>query len=425
MKSSIKKLDGTAKEFNIDLPKESVDKAIEDVLEEIRKSSKVPGFRPGNAPMDIIRKNHQTEALEEAKQRLIPKAYQEALETHNIDPASYPEISDVKINAAGGLSFKAKVDCYPEISLKQYKGLKVTGNKVQVADKEVEEALERARNMYAEFVDTDGPLKKGDFAVSDVESFIDGKSISKKRENMWIEVSKEASMLGIGEELAGLKKGEAREIEATLPEGYPDKKYAGKKAIFKVEIKQTKEKKLPSLDDELAKKVGKETAEELRTEIKDQLLVRKEENEKVSMKNQILEQLINKHPFALPATMVARQLKVLLDRAENDLLQRGVEKEAIESHKDKLKDQLFKEAQDKVRVYFILDEVSKQENVDVTEEEIDSWISALAASYNKPFEEVKKYYHENDLVGGLHEQLREDKALELLLAEAVISKKEQ
>ena len=152
MKSSIKKLDGTAREFSIDLPKETVDKAIEGVLEEIRKSSKIPGFRPGNAPMDIIRKNHQAEAVEEAKQRLIPEAYQEALEKHNVDPASYPEISDVNLSDAGVLSFKAKVDSYPEIGIKQYKGLKVTGNKVQVSDKEVEEAMERVRNMYASFV---------------------------------------------------------------------------------------------------------------------------------------------------------------------------------------------------------------------------------------------------------------------------------
>jgi trigger factor len=423
MKSSIKKLEGTARELRIDLPKDAVDRAVEDVLEEVRKSAKIPGFRPGNAPMDIIRKNHGHEALEEAKQRLIPRAYQEVLEEHDIDPVSYPEIFDVDLNSAGVLSFKVKVDCHPEVGLKQYKGLKVEAKKVEVTDAEAEEALEKVRGMYAEFADIDRPLKKDDFAVSDVESFIDGKSISKKRENMWIEVSREASMLGIGEDLVGLKKGEVKEIEATLPEGYPDKKYAGKKAVFKVEVKQTKEKKMPSLDDELAKKVGKETLGELREDIKGQLLARKEENERISMKNQILEQLIKRHQFPLPATLVARQLKVLMERAENDLLQRGVEKDAIESHKDKIKDQLSKEAEDKVRVYFILDEVSKRENVNVTEEEIDSWISALAASYNKPFEEVKKYYQDNDLTGGLYEQLKEEKSLELLLAEAEIARK--
>lgn len=424
MKSSVRKLTGTAKEINIDLPGSMVEETIEEVLEEMRKSAKVPGFRPGKAPMDMIRKKHHTDAIEEAKQRLIPRAYQQVIEKHDIDPVSYPEISDVDMKDSGALSFKARVDCQPEINLKQYKALKVSANKIKVDEKEVDEALERLRSIHAEFIDTDRPLEKGDFAISNVESFVGGKSVSKKRENMWIEVSKEASMLGIGEKLEGLRKGDNTEIDVTLPEGYPDKKYAGKKAVFKVEINQTREKKLPPMDDEMAKKAGMETMEELRGKIRDELISRKEDNEKISMKNQILGQLIKKHRFELPATMVSRQLKVLMDRAENELLQKGLDKDTIESHKDKLTSQLSKEAEDKVRIYFILEEVSRLENVEVTEEEMDSWIASLASSYNKPFDEVKKYYGEHALLDGLREQIREDKALEFLLSEAAVSTKE-
>ncbi len=423
MKSKIRKLKGTARQFEIEMPKETVDKVFDDVLEDIRKTAQIPGFRPGKAPLEIIRKSHYEGAADEVKRRLIPQAYQRVLKEHDLSPVSYPEISDVNIGPAGTLTFKAKVDIHPEFRVQRYKGLKVATRKVSVTNEEVDETLARLRNMHADFVETDRPIQKGDFGICDVETFMDGQSISKKRENMWIEADKEASLLGMGEELCGMKKGDKKDVEVTLPENYADKKYAGKKAVFKVEIKETKEKKLPELDDELAKKLGKNTMGEAREEIRTQLMERKEASSEIAMKNQILEQLFKKHPMDLPASIVERQLKVLMQKAENELAQKGVNKETIESHKEGLRAQLLKEAENKVRAYFILDAIADLEKIDVTDEEMDNWLKSLADSYNQPFDNVKKYYQDHDLLGGLKEQLREEKTLDFLLAEAVITEK--
>ena len=423
MKSRIKKLESTAREINIEMPKEAVDEVFREVLEEIKGTATIPGFRPGKAPMDIIEKKYGKEAIDETKKRVIPLAYQKALEEHGISPASYPEISDVALNLAGTLTFKVKVDCTPEVNLKKYKGFKVTRAQVKVTAEEVEETLKHFREMSAEFEDTEGPIGKGEYGICDVETFIDGKSVSKKRENMWIQADKESSMLGMGEELCGLKKGDKKEIEITLPENYPDKNYARKKAVFKVEVKQTKKKNLPELNDGFAEKMGKGTLEEVRSDIKANLAARKEANEKIKMKNQIMEQLLNKHVFDVPESMVKRQLKVLMEKAENELLQRGVDKDQIESHKGKLEEQLTKEARDKVSLYFILHEVANAEDISVTDEEADDWLKALAASYGQPFENVKKYYEEHGLMDGLREQLTEEKTLDFLVEEAVVTEK--
>ncbi len=425
MKSKVKKLEGTAKQLDIEIPKETVDQIFNEVLEEIRKNTEIPGFRKGKAPLDMVIKNSQAEAMDETQRRLIPQGYQQALEEHNIAPVSYPEMSDVEMSVAGVLKFKAKFDTHPEVNVKKYKGLKVVSTKIRVDDKEINETFERFRNINAEFNDVDRPIQKGDFAVCDVETVMDGKVISKKRENMWIEADKEASMLGMGEALCGASKGDSKEVEVTLPEGYPDKKYAGKKAIFKVDIKETKEKILPELDDELAKKIGKESITDAREEIKSQLLERKEANVRVELQNQILDQLLKAHPFSLPVSMVKRQLDVLLQKAENDLLQKGVDKEAIESHKEKLSEQLAKEAENKVRAYFILDEIGTREDIKVLDEDVNLWLSALAGSYGQPVDSVKKYYEEHDLINGLREQLREEKTLEFLLSEANIAEKKE
>ena len=423
MKSRVKKLQGTSRQIDIEMPKDAVDKAFNEVLEDIRKTANIPGFRVGKAPMDIITRDYGKDAMDEVKRRLIPLAYQQALEEHLLKPVSFPEVSDVTMHPSGALLFTAKVDVHPAVAVRNYKGLKVVQSKISVKDDEVEEVLTRLRNINAEFVDSAEAVRKGDFAICDVETFVDGELAAKKRENMWVEADKDVSLLGMGEDLCGMNKGQVKDVDVTLPENYPDKKYAGKKAVFRVEVKDVKVKKLPELDDELAKKLGKDTLSEAREEIRTQLLERKDANVRVHMKNQVMAELLKKSSFDIPGSMVERQLKVLLERAENELAAKGVDKQAIESHKDKFRDQLRAEAENKVRIYFILDHIADKENIQVSEDEINEWLRSLAGAYNKPFEEVEKYYRDHDLIGGLGEQLREEKTLDFLLSEAVISEK--
>ncbi len=423
MKSKIKKSNGTARHMEIVLPTDRVDKVLKEVLQEIRKEADIAGFRRGKAPEDLVLSNYREKIMDETKRRLVPQAYQDALAAHKVTPVSLPELSDVVMDPKGELSFTAKVDARPEIKLKRYKGIKAERRKITVTDDEVEEALSRVRNMHAEFIGTDGPIRKGDYGICDVEAFIDGKLISKKREKAWIEANRENSMLGLGEELCGMNAGEKKTIDVTLPEGYPDKKYAGKKAEFTVEVKEIREKKLPEMDDELAKKAGKETIAQLREELRTQIMERKELNDKIKMKNRIMEFLLKKHDFDLPESMVNRQFDVLMKRAKDELVKKGVDEKAIESHTGKLNEQLMKEARNKVRIYFILDEIADQEGISVTDEEVDAWLESMSGYYNQEFDDVKKYYEEHDLLGGVEEQLREDKTLDFLLSEAAVSVK--
>ncbi|MFH1847532.1 MAG: trigger factor [Candidatus Omnitrophota bacterium] len=423
MKSKMRKLDGTAREFNVEMSKERVEETFKCIFEEIKKTAKIPGFREGNAPIDIIKKAYSGEALDEMKKRLIPDAYQEVLKEHDINPVSYPEIYDVVLTSGGELTFTVKVDVYPKIELKKYKGFKVFAVKVKVTDDEVNESIEKLQRLHAEFADVERSVEKGDFAVCDVEVFSEGRIISKKRQDMWIEADKEVSLLGVGDKLCGMAKGEAKDIEVTLPENYPDKKYAGKKASFRVEVKSVKEKKLLEAGDELAKKIGKQNIDEAREEIKARLLFKKEANVRVEIKNQIMEQLLKKHLIECPVSMVERQLKVLLERAENELKQKGVDQNTIDSHKEKMKDTLRKEAENKVKLYFILDNIADKEKITVSEAEVDEWIKALAESYGQDVQAVKKYYKEHNLIDGLMEQLREEKTLDFLLSESIVEEK--
>lgn len=420
MKSKIKKLDGTAHEFEIEASAEAVEKVYAEVLEDIRKKASIPGFREGKAPADIVSKKYNEDVQEEMKRRLVPEHYQKALDTHEVTPVSFPEISEVSMGPSGVLKFKARVDAHPEFKLGKYKMLKVNGQKIHLEEAEVEKTISTFRSMHAEFDEKEGPIEKGDFGICDVETFMDGQAIAKKRENMWVEADEESSMLGMGKELCGLDKGATKDIDVTLPEDYPDKKYAGKKAVLKIKVKDIRVKKLPELDDDLAKKSGYENVETLREGFRTLLMDNKKNDNDADMKKQIVETLISKHSFALPDSMVKRQYKVLMDSAENELLKKGISKEDIEAHKKTMVSQIQKDAQDKVKLHFILTEIADREDIIVEEEEVDKWLRSIAESYQKSFDEVKKYYEENDLIGGMAEQIRETKTLDLLLSEAEI-----
>ncbi len=421
MKSTVKKLEGAARQLVITLSPEKVNKALEEAVAGIRKEVTIPGFRKGNAPEDIVRRNYMETAMDEVKRRLVPRAYQDALDKHGVVPVSLPELSDVILEPNGALSFTARLDLRPEVKLHRYRGLKVAGQKLTVPGEEVEEALSRVRGMHAEFAGTDRPIQKGDYGICDIEAFIDGKPITRKQEKVWIEADRQASMLGLGEELYGMKKGEKKDMDVTLPGEYPDKQYAGKKAVFKVEVKETQEKKLPELDDALARKAGQDTLAGLREEMRARIMEKKEHNNRINMKNQIIEYLLKKHSFDLPGSMVKKQFEALMKRTRDELAEKGTDDKAVESHLDGLKQRLMDEARNKVKLYFILDGIAAAENISVTGEEVEERLRSMAEYYNQKFEDVKKYYEENGLTGGVKEQLREDKTLDFLFSEAVIT----
>ncbi|MBF0215598.1 MAG: trigger factor [Candidatus Omnitrophica bacterium] len=420
MKTKIKKLEGTARELEIRLSPEKVKEAYSEIMVEIKRDSALPGFRKGKAPDDIIEKKFKEDALAELKKRLVPEAYQEALLEHKMSPVSFPEIWDVEIDKEGNLNFKVKVDLHPEVKIDKMKGIKVTSERSEVTDTEVSEALEGVRGMYAEYVDVKRAVVKGDFAVCAMEAFVEGKAITKKREETWIQADKAESMLSLGEELVGLSEGDKKTIEVVLPENYPDKSYSGKKAVFEVEVKKIKEKKLPELNDELAAKMGKEKIDDLRHEVRMQLIQRKEDNNRTKMKNQIIAHLLKKTDFELPGTMVNRQIEFLLKKATDDLKQKGVGQKEIDANKDALLEKLKPEARNKIKLYFILDGIAAAENIEVSDNEVEESLKQLAAYYNQSYESVRRYYEDNDLIGGMKEQIREDKTLDLLLDGATI-----
>ncbi|MBL7158393.1 MAG: trigger factor [Candidatus Omnitrophica bacterium] len=409
------------KVLEIEIPLEAVNRAREEIYKEIKKIAKVPGFRVGQAPQDILEKHHSKDAEEEVLKKLIPDGYKKAVEFHKITPVGSPEIEKVTFEKGKTLTYEATVEIKPAIRLKGYKGLKITKRKSPVTEAEVDQAVLRLRDFYAKYNDVERSVGKNDYAICDVEAFIENKAISKNTKDMWVQANKEASLLGIGEELVGLAKGQTKEINVKLPENYPDKKYAGKDAKFKVSVKSVKEKELPKIDENFAKTLNKENLNALKEEIRTQLVAKKESAEKIHMENQILEKLLKEHKFPVPENIVKRQKEYLEKRLRQELSRNGVSTEEINERLKKADNELAMDAVNKVRVYFLLDEIALKDGVSVTAKDLEKRIAEISQSAGRPEKEIKENYEKEGLLNGLVEEIKETKTLEMLLKEAKIT----
>ncbi|MDD4203184.1 MAG: trigger factor [Candidatus Omnitrophica bacterium] len=421
MKTSVK-IKNCECDFDVKIPHKKVAETYDQVYKEIAKEAKVPGFRPGKAPMDIIQKNYAQSAKDEVVKQLVPAGYRQVIEEHKIEPISMPDITDLSFNEKQDLEFKGMVELKPDFKVKKYFQIQVKSAKVNVEDGEVKDMLDRYQNIHAKFepVKDKQIIDKDDYVICDIEVFVDDRPISKKHENMWVEANKETSLLGLGENLIGAKLNEEKQINAKLPENYPQKKFAGKESLFKILPKEIKQKQLPELNDEFAKDMGVETFEKFKSNLKEQIFQRKTQDTNIKMKNQIMDKLLSDNKFSVPASMVKRQFEVLVKHFEEDLLSKGINKEDVEDKKAGVIKQLEEEAEKKIRLYFILEQISHLEKVAVSQEEIDQRIAHIAAMSRQDINTVKNYYEKNGMVEGLTEQIREDKTLDILLEKADI-----
>lgn len=424
-KSKTKTMEECATLFEIEVGRETIDKAFKEVYKEIEKIANIPGFRVGKAPLDMVKKQYASHAREEVLKRLVPDAYGQALKEHKVHPIGMPEITDVIFEDGKPLSFKAKVEIHPQFKIKDYKGIAVEKKKLLIKDEDVNTALQNLREINAKYGVVEGrPAKIGDYVVSDLECMVEGKPIHKKRENLWVLLDKESLVPGLHEKIAGMNKGEERDIEVTLPEKYPDKKVAGKNALYHVNVKEIKERILPNLDDEFAKDLHRDSLEALKKEVFAELEHRMRMSIEVDLENQLLNKLVSEYQFKLPPSLVKRQLAYMVEDAKEKLHQRGFPKVELDKKDKEFEEKFSDDAVRRVRVLFILDEIARIENIDVTDEDVTEAYKAIAAQTSQTEERVKEYYEKEDLVDNLKEKLREDKTIKFLLKEAKITEKE-
>ncbi|MDA8424226.1 MAG: trigger factor [Nitrospiraceae bacterium] len=421
MKSVVENISTVKKKINIEVAPDDVARELDKALADVGKKAKIPGFRPGKAPKNIVERHYGDEVKSEVVHRLVTESYMKALEENNLNPVDMPEIENISTLAKGSpLTFTAVVEVRPNIELGVYDGVEVKETAVAVSDAEVTETIDRLREMYAQLEVVEGrPIEKNDTAIIDFEGFRDGKTIEgAKASDYMLSLGSNSLIPGFEEQLVGMNRGETREIRVTFPADYNNKDLAGKDAAFTVTLKEIKKKVLPELNDEFAKDIGNNaTVAELTEGIKKDIEYRKKNDQASAQREELLSKLVDAHTFDIPPGMVERELQSMARSHATRMARQGVDVKSFDFSKFSAENKHL--AEKRVKGTLLLDVIAEKEKIDVTDQEVSSAIAVMAKSSGQTADAVRKYYESLD--GGienLRSSLMREKTLSLLLSKA-------
>ena len=421
MKAVVEEINSVKKKINIEIEPESVAKEMDKAIKDVAKKAKIPGFRPGKAPNNVVEKHYGEEVRSEVMNRLISDSYLMALQENKLSPVDMPKIENITTLAKGSpLSFTAIVEVRPSITLGTYDGIEVKEQDLVVTDQELNQTLDRLREMYAQLEVVEGlALAKDHTAIIDFEGFHDGKTIEGAKAADHVLAMGSGNLIpGFEEQLIGMKKDETREIQVTFPADYTNKEISGKEARFTVTLKEIKKKVLPELNDEFAKDTGgNKTVEELKARIKEDLEARKRDEQGSAQREELMSKLVDAHEFEVPQGMVEHELQAMARQQATRFARQGMDIKSFDAKKfmEKTRDLAVK----RVKGILLLEEIAEKEKIEVTDQEFSVSIAAMAKEAGQTADAVNKYYESKD--GGLdnlRDSLVQEKTFGLLISRA-------
>lgn len=421
MKVSVKDTKACEKTLKIEVGPDRIQEAYDAFYRAVAPKAKIPGFRPGKAPLNIVAMHFHGEAKEQVLKDLLTETYREAVEEESLEPLGYPEVRDIHFDEKK-LSFEAAVEVKPKIKLSKVKGLSAKKENVSVKPAEIEEGLKRVQESLAQFKAVeDRASALNDFVIADYECLVDGKQVEKRADD-WFELKTDEYLKGFSEQLTGLKAGDEKDVKVAFPADMSRKELAGKEAVFKVKIKEIKAKILPELNDDLAREAGEHTTlAELKAKIEKDLLAQKEKDSDAAYEKALLDELVKSNKLDLPPKLVERRIEYMLDQARQHLAQQGAPEDEFEKQRDKMKEGFRPEAERQVHVAFLLEEIAEKESITVEEEDLKKHFQRIAERFRQPVETVEKYYQgREDAIEALKDQIRSEKTVEFIKQNAKV-----
>lgn len=353
------------------------------------KKYNVPGFRKGKAPIGIIKQYYGIEVLyEDAINYCCEDTYPKALEENSIQPVDYPEIDIVQIEEGKDFIYTANVVVKPEVELGEYKGLEVKKVKYEVSEEEVDRQLKAMQQKNARVeTKTEGKVEDGNIAVIDFKGFIDGVAFEGGEGNDYpLEIGSGTFIGDFEQQLVGVMVGENKEINVTFPENYGNEELNGKPAMFEVTVKEIKVKELPALDDEFAKEVSEfDTMEELKADTKNKLQKENDLRAEREYEEAVLAAVCANATIEIPEVMISKEVDSMLRDLEMRLKYQGLDLETYYAYtnntEEKMRDFMKESAEKKVRTDLVLEQISKVEKAEVTEEEMKERAMEIAKQY--------------------------------------------
>ncbi|MBJ9992195.1 trigger factor [Paenibacillus sp. S28] len=423
MKATWEKIEKNLGVLEVEVEADRVAAALDKAFNKVAKKANVPGFRKGKVPRPIFEARYGVEALyQDAIDILLPEVYTEAVDQTDIFPVDRPEVEIDQFAKGEVFKFKAKVTVKPEVTLGDYKGVEVPVQKVEVSDEELDAELKRLQERHAELsVIDEGAAENGDVAVIDFDGSVDGVSFEGgQAERYSLELGSGTFIPGFEEQVVGMATGDFKDVEVTFPETYHAEELAGKKAVFKVKVHEIKRKQLPELDDEFAKDVSEfETLAEYKEDLKKQLLERKEQEAKGNKEAAVVDKVAANAEVEIPEAMIDGEIQNMMRDFDNRLRNQGMNLEMFLSFSGQttgdLQEQMKDDAEKRVRNNLVLEQIAKEENIEVTEEDINKELEVMAESYKRTADEIRNILTANGSLGSLREEISLRKTVDLLI----------
>lgn len=426
MQVTVETINPVTKKVSIEIPAERVDAEIEKSYAGIQKRAKLQGFRPGKAPLQLIKRTYGDAMREEVMRRFYEQTLFKALDEHKIEPIDSPTIESDHLEQGTPFKYSAVVEIMPEILLNTYTGLQVSKEKFVLNPANIEGEIKRMQDSMAQLtpLDEGAAVENGHIVSVDYDFSVDGfPEESSSAQDAELEVGAQKMPAGFEEQLIGMKCGEAKVIRITLPEGYRTKEAAGKEGVFAVTLKEVKRKELPELNDEFAQQFGEyETMDQLRAKMVEYL--EKQETDRIEneLKERIIQALIEKNPLDVPQSMVKRQLDHMLENLKNRLKGQRMSIEMMGLDDDGFRLRFRDSAEDKVKGGLLLMALVEKENITANDEDLAQRYEVIAAGNPDMLGRIKDYYSSNkNAQHALISEIKEDKAIRFLLDNAVVT----
>ncbi len=414
MQVSVETTSGLGRRMTIQLPAEQIDNQVENKLQQLSRSVRIDGFRPGKVPLSVVKKRYGEQVRQEAAGELMASSYEQALQQENIRPVGQPTIEQTRNEPGQELEFVATFEVYPEVEPPQLSDITIERPVAEISESDVDNMFSKLRKQRATWSPVERAAVSGDRLEIDFEGTIDGQPFQgNAAKNVPLELGSGAMIPGFEEQLTGLAAGEQKTIDVTFPEDYQAQEMAGKQAQFAVSVNSVAEPVLPELDDEFARTfgVGEGGLEQLREEVGKNMRRELDAMIKSRLKQQVFDALLQKADIEVPSSLIDAEVDALVKKAET-----GADSAVA-------RDDLEAQARRRVSLGLLISEIIKRNQLQIDSERVRQVIQDLAQSYEKPEEVVNWYYSNQEMLSGIQTMVMEETVVDWIASQAQVQDK--
>jgi trigger factor len=414
MQVSVETTSGLERRMKVQIPAEQIDQQVQSKLQQLARSVRLDGFRPGKVPLGVVKKRYEEQVRRETAGELIASSYEQALQQENLKPAGEPTIEQTSNQPGQELEYVATFEVYPEIEPPELGDITIERAVAEVTDADVDKMLDKLRKQRVTWTKVERAAADGDRLEIDFEGTIDGQPFQGNQgKHVPLELGSGSMIAGFEEQLVGVSAGDSKTIEVTFPDDYGSKEVAGKTAQFDVSIHAVAEAELPELNDDFARAfgIGDGGLDRLRDEVRKNMQRELEATVKSRVKQQVFDALLEKADIEVPASLIDNEIQALIKKDAG-----GADAEADRARYEK-------EAKRRVSLGLLIAEIIQRNQLQVDPERVRETIESLAQSYEKPEEVVQWYYSNQDMLAGVQTLVMEEMVVDWIASHVKITDK--